>query len=127
MVLLWIATVVRLPTLWRDRRQRAIWTVVFALALVKTASYPPIADRLHASILPNLLGVIVAFGLLRFIALVTETGPQRWQAVVAIAVLITLGVFAAIAGSDIDNTGDVLAGPLSPAAVGYWVVLEGYP
>jgi hypothetical protein len=126
MVLLWIATVTRLPTLWRDRRQRAIWTVILALALVKSASYPPFAERLHAPILPNLLGVIAAFGLLRFIALVTGAGPQRWQAVVAVAVLIALGVLAAIAGSDIENTGEVLAGPLPAAAVAYWVVLEGY-
>lgn len=126
MVLLWAATAIRLPTLWRDQRQRAVWTVIFALALVKTASYPPFAERLHAPVLPNLLGVVAAFGLLRFIALVTGAGPRRWHAVVAIAVLVALGVLAAIAGPDIDNNGDVLAGPLPPAAVAYWVVLEGY-
>lgn len=126
MILLWVATAVRLPTLWRDRRQRALWTALMLLAVVKTISYPPIAHRLHAAILPNLLGVAVAFCLLRFIALVTGAGTPRWQAVVTVGVLITLGVLAAIAGSDIDNDGNVLAGPLPPAAVAYWVVLEGY-
>lgn len=126
MILLWVTTAVRLPTLWRDQRQRALWTVVFALALVKSASFPPVAGRLHAPILPNLLGVVVAFGLLRFIALVTDSDPRRWQTVVAAVVVITLCVLGAIAGSEIDNTGDVLSGPLPPAAVAYWVVLEGY-
>jgi hypothetical protein len=126
MILLWVMTAVRLPTLWRDRQQRALWTVLFALALVKSASFPPIAGRLHAPILPNLIGVIVAFCLLRFIALVTGSDPQRWHAVVAAGVVITLCVLGAIAGSDVDNTGDVLSGPLPPAAVAYWVVLEGY-
>jgi hypothetical protein len=126
MILLWVATAVRLPTLWRDRRQRALWTALMLLAVVKTISYPPIADRLHAAILPNLLGVAVAYCLLRFIALVTGAGTPRWQIVVTVGVLITLGVLAAIAGSDIDNDGNVLAGPLPPAAVAYWVVLEGY-
>jgi uncharacterized protein DUF6545 len=125
-ILLWVTTAVRLPTLWRDRRQRALWTAVFALALVKTLSYPPVADRMHAAIVPNLVGVIVAFSLLRFIAMVTGGEPQGWQAVVAAGVVVTLGVLGAIAGSDIDNRGDVLAGPLPPAAVAYWVVLEGY-
>jgi hypothetical protein len=126
MILLWVTTVVRLPTLWRDRRQRALWTVLATLALVKSASFPPVAARLHASILPNLLGVIVAFCLLRFIALVTGSKPDRRPAVVAAGVVVTLCVLGAVAGSDIDNTANVLAGPLPPAAVAYWVVLEGY-
>ena len=126
MILLWVTAAVRLPTLWRDRRQRALWTAVLALALAKSASFPPLADRLHAPIVPNLLGVAVGFCLLRFIAMVTGAGLRRWQIVVTVGVLVTLGVLAAIAGSDIANRGDVLAGPLPPAAVAYWVVLEGY-
>jgi hypothetical protein len=126
MILLWIMTVVRLPTLWRDRRQRALWTAVFGLALIKTASFPPVAERLHAPILPNLLGVAVAFCLLRFIAMVTGAAPQWWQAVVTAGVLITLGVLAAVASSDMENRGTVLAGPLPPSAVAYWVILESY-
>jgi hypothetical protein len=126
MILLWVTTAVRLPTLWRDRRQRALWTAVFGLALVKSASYPPVADRLHAPVVPNLLGVAVGFCLLRFIALVTASGLPRWQIVATAAVLVTLGVLATIAGGDIANRGEVLAGPLPPVAVAYWVVLEGY-
>jgi hypothetical protein len=125
MVLLWVTTAVRLPTLWRDRRQRALWTAMLALALVKSASFPPFAERLHAPILPNLLGVVTAFCLLRFIALITGSGPPRWQIVVTAGVLVALCVLAAIS-RDIDNTGNVLAGPLPPTAVAYWVVLEGY-
>jgi hypothetical protein len=125
-ILLWVMTAVRLPTLWRDRRQRALWTAVLGLALAKTASFRPVAERLHAPILPNLLGVAVAFCLLRFIAMVTGSGLRRWQAVVTAGVLITLGVLAAVAGSDIDNRGEALAGPLPAVAVAYWVVLEGY-
>ncbi|MEV6849129.1 MAB_1171c family putative transporter [Actinoplanes sp. NPDC051411] len=126
MILLWVATAVRLPTLWRDRRQRALWTAVFALALAKSASFPPVAARLHAAIVPNLIGVAVAFCLLRFIALVTGAGSRRWPLVVTAGVLVTLGVLGAIAGSEIDNRGEVLAGPLPPAAVAYWVALESY-
>jgi len=126
MILLWVMALARLPTLWRDRRQRALWSAVGGLALVKTASYPPVADRLHAPTLPNLLGVAVAFGLLRFIALITGAELPRWQAVVTAGTLATLGVLAAVAGSDIVNKGEVLAAPLPPVAVAYWVVLEGY-
>jgi hypothetical protein len=126
MTLLWVATAVRLPTLWRDPRQRALWTVLLALALVKSASFPPVAEHLHAAVVPNLLGVAAAFCLLRFVALVTGAGQRWWQAVVTVGVLVTLGVLAAVAGRDIDNSGDVLAGPLPAAAVAYWVVLEGY-
>jgi len=126
MILLWVMTAVRLPTVWRDRRQRALWTTVLGLALIKTASFPPVADALHAAVVPNLLGVAVAYSLLRFISLVTGARLQRWQPVAAVGVLVALGALAAIAGSDIDNKGDVLAGPLPPPAVAYWVVLEGY-
>jgi uncharacterized protein DUF6545 len=126
LMLLWTAAAVRLPTLWRDRRQRALWTALLALVLVKTASFPPVAAHLHAPVLPMLLGVVGTFCLLRFIALVTGPGPRRWHAVVTAAVLITLGFLAAVVGSDIDNSGDVLAGSLPPVAVAYWVVLEGY-
>jgi hypothetical protein len=123
--LLWAAAAVRLPTLWRDRRQRTLWLGLVALALTETAAFPPVAGRLHLPILPNLLGVVVAFCLLRFVSLVTGGGRRRWQAAVTAGVLATLITLAALAGG-IDTTADVLAGPLSPVEVGYWVVLEGY-
>jgi len=126
MILLWVTAVARLPTLWRDRRQRTLWAAIFGLALVKSASYPPVADRLRAPMLPTLLGVAVAFVLLRLIALVTGSDLPRWQAVVTVGTLIALAGLGAIAGDEIANRGAVLAGPLPPVAVAYWVVLESY-
>ena len=125
MTLLWTAIVVRLPTLWRDRRQRAFWTALLLLTLTRTSGLPPISTHVNAPILPNLLGVVFAFCLLRLIALITGAGLPRWQIAVTGGVLAALALLAAV-GGDIKNTGDVLAGPLPPATVAYWVVLEGY-
>jgi hypothetical protein len=124
-VLLWVMALGRLPTLWRDRRQRALWGAVFALALVKTASDPPIAAHLHAPILPHLLGVIAAYCLLRFIALVTGSGNIQGQLILTTGVIATLGVLDVAAGG-IDTTSGVLTSHLSPVTVAYWVVLEVY-
>jgi hypothetical protein len=125
LVLLWGTVAVRLPTLWRDRRQRALWTSAFALALTRTAAFGPVASRLHMPVLPNLLGVVTAYCLLRFIALITGTGPRRWQVALTAAVLIALGALATADGH-IENTPAALSAPLPAAAVAYWVVLEGY-
>ena len=125
LVLLWGATVVRLPTLWRDQRQRALWASVCAIALAKTVSFPPIAERVGVPILPHLLGVTSAFFLLRFIALVTGTGVRARQFALLVTVLLTLVGFDLVAGG-IDTEADLLAHEQGWAVVAYWVVLEAY-
>jgi len=124
-VLLWATAVGRLPTLWRDRRQRALWATVFALALCKTAEFPPVAALPHTTVLAHLFGVAATLGLLRFVALVTGTGGRRWHYALASTVLVLLVALAAIAGG-IDTSAEVLGGDLAPAAVAYWMVLEAY-
>ena len=126
LVLLWGVAAGRLPTLWRDRRQRALWGSVVALALTRTVAFPPVADRLGTPpTLPHLLGVVAGYFLLRFISLVTGTGGRRWQLGLTVAVLLALAGLAACAGG-IPTSADGLAGRLPPATVGYWVVLEAY-
>jgi hypothetical protein len=125
LVLLWGATAVRLPTLWRDRRQRALWAAVCAIALAKTISFPPVAAHVETPILPHLLGVTSAYFLLRFIALVTHTGVRARQLALLITVLVTLCVFDVVAGG-IDTEAELLAGEHGWGVVAYWVVLEAY-
>jgi hypothetical protein len=123
--LLWATAVGRLPTLWRDRRQRALWATVFALALCKTAEFPPVAAVLHAPVLPHLFGVVAALGLLRFVALATGAGGRRWHFALALVVLVLLVALASVAGG-IDTSDERLSGDLTPAVVAYWLVLEAY-
>jgi hypothetical protein len=123
-VLLWGAVVARLPTLWRDRRQQAFWATLLAGTLTETAAFPPLRAA-EWPILPHLLGAIGAFVLLRFLALLAGTGGFRWQlalATVVVAAMLTLDVVA----GGIDPSPRRLSGELSPATVGYWVVLELY-
>ena len=122
---LWSTVALRLPTLWRDRRQRSILGCVFALALAETADFPPVAAVLGVPILSHLCGVVAALCLLRFIALVTGTGGRRWQLALASGVLSLLVGLAAVSGG-IDTRAEVLGGDLPPTAIAYWVVLEGY-
>ncbi|WP_433359807.1 MAB_1171c family putative transporter [Actinoplanes sp. CA-142083] len=125
MVLLWGATLARLPTLWRDRRQQVMWATLFAGTLTETATFPPVARAVDWPILPHLLGAVAAFVLLRFLALLAGTGGLRWQLALTSAVLVTLLALDTVAGG-IDPSPARLSGHLSPATVAYWVVLEGY-
>lgn len=123
--LLWATALARLPTLWRDRRQQALWGAVACVALAKTASFPPVAARLDAPELPHLLGVISAFCLLRFVGLVTGTGSVRRDFAVTAGTLLVLTVLAAAAGG-IHGGPETIVPGMPGAQVGYWLVLEGY-
>jgi hypothetical protein len=125
MALLWGATIARLPTLWRDRRQQLMWATLFAGALTETSTFPPVARAVDWPILTHLLGALAAFVLLRFLAVLTGTGGLRWQLTLTVTVLVTLLVLDAVTGG-IDPSPARLSGHLSPAEVAYWVVLEGY-
>ncbi|GIE97363.1 MAB_1171c family putative transporter [Paractinoplanes rishiriensis] len=125
LVLLWGTVAARVPTLWRDARQRALWASVLMLALVKTVVLPPVAAVLGVPILPHLLGVAAAYFLLRFVMLVAGARHRRWPLVLAAAVLLALGTLAAVSGG-IETSAELLTRDLPPATVAYWVVLEAY-
>ncbi|HEX5201312.1 MAG TPA: MAB_1171c family putative transporter [Actinoplanes sp.] len=125
LALLWGATVARLPTLWRDRRQQAMWATLCAGTLTETATFPPVARAAGWPILPHLLGALTAFLLLRFLALLTGTGGRRWPVALTSAVLVALLTLDVVAGG-IDTSPARLSGDLSAATVAYWVVLEGF-
>nr|WP_221379465.1 MAB_1171c family putative transporter [Actinoplanes polyasparticus] len=125
LALLWGATVVRIPTLWRDQRQRALWAAVCAIALAKTVSFAPIAAQLDVPIVPHLLGVTSAYFLLRFIALVTHTGVRARQLALLVVVVVALCVLDLVAHG-IDTEAELLATEQGWAVAAYWVVLEAY-
>lgn len=120
LVLLWGVVVARLPTLWRDARQRAFWATVFVLALTRTLALPPVAAWAGRPILPNLLGVLTAYFLLRFLSLLAGRGIRRGHLNLTAGVLLTLVALAGISGKI------RLEGALSGAGVAYWIVLEGF-
>ncbi|MEV4347354.1 MAB_1171c family putative transporter [Actinoplanes sp. NPDC049596] len=118
LALLWGMAVVRFPTVFRDRRQRALWAALVSVALAKTFGFPPVLAATEAPAVPHLFGVLAAFYLLRFVALATGRGNGRHQAALVAAVLVTLALIAA---------GDVPPGPRVPTHhVAYWVILESY-
>ncbi|MCU7722736.1 hypothetical protein ODJ79_03315 [Actinoplanes sp. KI2] len=113
LAVLWAATIARLPTLLRDRRQRAMWASLFAGALAETSIYPPVARAVGRPILPYLLADVSTFVLLWFLAVLTGRGIRRWQWALTVVALVALLALDA-------------AGPSSAAAVAFWVVVEGY-
>ncbi|NMO54710.1 hypothetical protein HH310_26425 [Actinoplanes sp. TBRC 11911] len=125
LLVLWGVVVVRLPTLWRDRRQRTLWAAILCLALARTAAFDPVDERLGVPTLAHLFGVLAAYFLLRFIALATGRGGARWQPALALGVLVALEVLAVAAGG-IDTRPDLIADDLGAAHVAYWVILEAY-
>ena len=125
LVLLGGTAIIRLPTLWRGRRQRIMWAIIFVATLTQAAVLPPVAARIGLTILPHLLGVLMAFLLLRFTALLAGTGGLRRQVALTAAVLVTLNVLAWVSGG-IDTSAPALNGDLPGTAVAYWVVLEGF-
>lgn len=125
LLVLWGVTVVRVPTLWRDQRQRMLWAAILMLALARTTAYQPVDDRLGVPLLPHVFGVLAAYFLLRVVALATGRGGARWQPALAVAVLVALAVLAAVAGG-IDTRPERIARHLGAAHVAYWVILEAY-
>jgi hypothetical protein len=125
LVVLWGATVARLPTLLRDWRQRAMWASLFAGSLAETSAFPPVARAIGRPILADLLAGVSTFALLWFLAVLTGRGIRRWQWAPTVAVLAALLALDAAAGG-IGPSPTRLSGHLSPAAQAFWVVLEGY-
>jgi hypothetical protein len=124
-VLTWGFTVIRLPTLWRGRRQRTMWAIVFVAALTQTSLLPPVVSWPGMPIVPQLLGVLMGFLLMRFVALLSGTGDRRRPVALTATVLVTLLVLAGASGG-IDTTAPALNGTLPATAVAYWVVLEAF-
>jgi hypothetical protein len=118
LALLWGMAIVRFATVFRDARQRALWAALAAVTICKTLAFPPIATALNTPVLPHLFGVLAAYFLFQFVALVTGRGSSRRQAVLVGIVLVVLFVLA------------VQAEPVSPKVptrnVAYWVLLEAY-
>ncbi|MFI7539981.1 MAB_1171c family putative transporter [Actinoplanes sp. NPDC049599] len=138
LVLLWGMVLVRLPTLFRDAQQRAIWATLCTLALAKTVATPgvnkPVAELIpEAQVLPHLLGVVTAYFLLRFITLITHydrAHPQasRFQLLLAASVLVALITLLLATPGGIKTGGSELMSTTAtaPTAAAYWVVLNGY-
>ena len=85
LITLWGTVLVRLPTLWRDARQRALWATLCTLALAKTVATPGVNAMLDELVaqpqtLPHLIGVATGYFLLRFISLITDFAAGRPRA-----------------------------------------------
>ena len=137
LVLLWGVVAARLPTLWRDAQQRAMWSTLCTLALTKTVATPGVNGLIgelvpNAQIIPHLLGVLTAFFLLRFLSLITgydaaHAHAARYQLLLAASVFTTLIILMVATPGGIRTRGtDLMSAPAGPAAVGYWVVLNDY-
>jgi hypothetical protein len=134
---LWTVVLVRLPTVLRDAKQRAMWATCFTLALCKVAALPAVGAWLErftasAEILPHLLAVACVFFLLRFISLITDryaTRPRAatYQMIVTGAVGVALVVLDVLSPGGVRSAGSQLLTTDVPAAtVAYWVVLDTY-
>ncbi len=137
LVLLWGFVLVRLPTLARDARRRALWATCFSLAVCKVAALPSVNARLtrltdSAQIIPHLLGIAAVFFLLRFISLITDVYANRSRAATYQAVLTVIVTALLVALSVVSPVGirtsspELLTGSVPLAVVAYWVVLEAY-
>jgi hypothetical protein len=137
LVLLWGIVLARLPTLWRDARQRAVWATLAALALAKTVATPGVNPLLaglvpQPQIIPHLLGVATAYFLLRVVSLITGSDAgrprtARYQALLAGVVAVLLIALATAAPLGIKTSGTGLMNTATaPEATAYWVVLNGY-
>jgi hypothetical protein len=135
--LLWGVVLVRLPTVLRDAKQRAMWATCFTLALCKVAALPSVTARLErvtsiAEILPHLLAIACVYFLLRFISLITDRYASRpraaaYQLILTCAVTVTLVVLAVLSPGGVKSSGTQLLTAAVPApTVAYWVVLNTY-
>ncbi|MDY7088091.1 MAG: MAB_1171c family putative transporter [Actinomycetota bacterium] len=124
LTLLWGLAVTRLPGLWRDRPQRALTAAVLALAVSRTAAYPPVAEdfaEFRAVAIQHLAAMVAAYFLLRFLLLVTGSGPDRHR--VSGAVVLSLLLLAAVS---VPYAPGLLIGELTTGAVAYWIALDLY-
>jgi len=137
LVLLWGIVAVRLPTLWRDARRRALWATLSSLALGRTAATPGItalAGELvpEPQIIPHLLAVVAAYFLLRLLSLITDYDTDhpraiRGQLLLAASVLATLIILTAATPGDLKTKGtELMSTAVGPTTAGYWVVLNAY-
>ncbi|MEU7908640.1 MAB_1171c family putative transporter [Actinoplanes sp. NPDC049118] len=137
LVLLWGTVLARVPTLWRDAQQRALWATLATLALAKTAATPGVNALLgdlvrQPQTLPHLIGVATAYFLLRFISLITDFAAARpraarCQLLLAGTVMALLIVLMNATPGGIRTRGAELTSTAAePAATAYWVVLNGY-
>lgn len=125
LVVLWGATVVRLPTLLRDRRQRAMWACLCAGTLAETFTFAPVARAIGRPLLADLLGVVSTFLLLRFLAVIAGRGIPGWQWALTAATLIAM-VTLDVAAGGIGPDPTELSRHLPHLAAAFWVVFDGY-
>jgi hypothetical protein len=137
LTLLWGTVVARLPTLWRDAQQRAVWATLFSLSLAKTVATPGVNETVdewvpQPQLIPHLLGVASAFFLLRFVSLITDYNTKhphaaRYQLLLAASVLAVLMALTLSTPGGIKTTAaEVVSTAIPPTAAAYWVVLNGY-
>ncbi|MGW4943067.1 MAB_1171c family putative transporter [Actinoplanes sp. NPDC004185] len=137
LVLLWGTVVARLPALWRDAQQRAMWATLFSLALAKTVATPGVNATVgdwipQSQVIPHVLGVLTAFFLLRFVSLITDYDAKhpraaRYQQLLAASVLVALIILiSATPGGIKTKATELLDAAIPPTAAAYWVVLNGY-
>ncbi|MEV4709061.1 MAB_1171c family putative transporter [Actinoplanes sp. NPDC049316] len=137
LVLLWGTVLIRLPTLWRDTQQRAMWATLLALALTKTVATPGVNGLLadfvaQPQVIPHFLGVTAGFFLLRFISLITAYYSARpraaaYQTLLVAGVLTTMLTLCIVAPDGITTKVTELSGTaIAPEVTAYWIVLNGY-
>ncbi|MEU8232639.1 MAB_1171c family putative transporter [Actinoplanes sp. NPDC048967] len=137
LVLLWGTVVARLPAVWRDAQQRAMWATLFSLSLAKTVATPGVNATVsewipQSQVIPHVLGVLAAFFLLRFVSLITDYDAKhpyaaRYQQLLAASVLVALIILISVTPGGIKTRASELWDTdIPPTAAAYWMVLNGY-
>ncbi|MBU2664353.1 hypothetical protein KOI35_12690 [Actinoplanes bogorensis] len=124
MIFLWGLAVSRLPGLWRDSRQRALSASIIALAVSRTAGFPPLVDELsraHLGAAQHLAAMVASYWFLRFVLLADGRAAawHRASAAVMLTLLATAAVTFAVSPGVVD-------GPLTPGVVTFWLALDLY-
>ncbi|ALG07085.1 MAB_1171c family putative transporter [Kibdelosporangium phytohabitans] len=135
LVLLWGLVAGWLPALRRGPKQRAVWRIFLAFAVIRTIALPPVTgavqDVLGANadtLLQHLLAIVAGVNLLRFVAYITGRQPTRYQVLLGLSVALALVGLFALAGHGIHGSAEQLLAQrdTNPAVIAYWMLLEVY-
>lgn len=124
-----------LPALRRGPKQRTVWRIFLAFAVIKTVALPPVAGAVQDvlgtnadTLLQHLLAIAAGVNLLRFVAFITGRRPNSRQVLLGLGVATTLVALFAMASHGIHGSAEHLLAQreTNPVVIAYWMLLEAY-